>query len=102
MRRFVVAAENLRTREFAEFLDNNGLGWWHWIENFWLITAPNSTEISAEILQSKVNVFSDSPRCMVIELHGAHTWSGHGPTNSDDGSNMFDWLRNTFDKTNGR
>ncbi len=98
MRRFVVAAENLRVHEFAGYLDSNGFGWWHWIDNFWLITVQNKVEISAEILQGKVNEFSDSPRCMVIEIQGAHTWSGHGPKSSDGGSNMFDWLSNTFDK----
>ncbi len=98
MRRFIVAAETLNTREFAEYLDSNGFGWWHWIENCWLITAQNKAEISTEILQSKVNSLSETPRCIVIEIQGSHTWSGHGPKSSDGGSNMFDWLRNTFDK----
>ncbi len=98
MRRFIIAADNLRAQEFAEYLDGNGLGWWHWIENFWLVTAQNRTEISADILQNKVNAFSDSSRCIVIELHGSHTWSGHGPQNSDGGTNMFDWVLSTFDK----
>ncbi|TFH89208.1 hypothetical protein [Vibrio ouci] len=99
MRRFMVAAENLRDRDFISYLDSNDFGWWHWIDNFWLITIETDIEISAEILQNKVNEFSDSPRNMVIELHGTHSWSGHGPNSSNGGQNMFEWMHNTFDKT---
>lgn len=100
MRRFMIAAENLRDRDFIDYLNSNGLGWWHWIDNFWLITVQDDIEMSSEKLQNKVNLFSDSPiRNMVIELHGTHTWAGHGPNGSEGGKNMFEWMHNTFDKT---
>ncbi|ENG7518036.1 hypothetical protein ABVD55_001181 [Vibrio harveyi] len=96
MRRFIVAAQGMSVdaeKQLKDYFQENGLGWWHWIENVWLITSNrddiNATDIHDKIDKSPVNV-----RVLVIEIDRSKDWTGYGP--STENNNMFEWLRTSW------
>ncbi|EIT7146592.1 hypothetical protein [Vibrio vulnificus] len=98
MSKFIVAAERLDEKKFIAFLEQSGFGWWHWIDNFWLITVKNGAQISTQTLQNKVTELSHSPRNFVLEIEGHPPWHAFGPNSTNGGQNMFEWLHDVFDK----
>jgi hypothetical protein len=96
MRRFVVAAQGLdkdSENNFIEYVKSNGFGWWHWIDNFWLLTTNNST-ITAEDIQQNIDSGNGFNRNLVIEIEGSISWHGFGPAKTDN--NMFEWIKNNW------
>ena len=100
MRRKVAIALNSSTKEqnleLQKFITENGLGWWHWIDNFWLLTDQNG-KLTARDIRDKLGEIYPSVRCIVLSLDKDNdTWSGFGPNSSE--KNMFNWLKETWDK----
>ena len=94
MRRFVIAAQglsNANEEAFMEYVKANQFGWWHWIENFWLITTHNSS-ISAEDIQNQLNKSSSNARNIVLEISESKDWVAFGPNAEGAENNMFEWL----------
>lgn len=100
-KRFIVLVDNStleQEEEFIKYIKENRFGWWHYINNSWLITTNNDIKAS-DIRDVLKNVFTKENN-LVIELRGAtdDTWAGFGPKNSK--RNMFTWLKNTWNKKN--
>lgn len=95
-RRFIAAVSGLNKEDqnkFIEFLRQRGLGWWHWIDDLWLITSRRD-EISAKDIRDYLRDLASSTRCIVIEIPEDKTWAGFGPAKPP--RDMFEWIRNTW------
>jgi hypothetical protein len=96
-KRFVVcvnSATNEQNKQFKEFIRENGLGWWHWLRNVWLLSDSkgkfSAAEIRDQLGRNYPGVYS-----LVLELRGDDdTWSGFGP--KKEGKNMFKWIRDNW------
>ena len=56
-KRFIVCLENSNNEQddlFLNFIKENGLGWWHYIGNFWLLTDAYG-KLSANLIRDKLN-----------------------------------------------
>jgi len=100
-KRYIVGLDSSTEEQddaFLQFINDNGLGWWHWLNNFWLIT-DSSGKFSAGEIRDELNESHPSVEKLVIELSDSgDTWSGFGPKSEDQ--NMFTWLRKTWSKYN--
>lgn len=98
-RKFAVALDSSNAEQNAklrEFIKNNGLGWWYWINNFWLLT-DSKGRLSAQDIREELGKIYPGVHCIVLSLDkDGDSWSGYGPNNSE--KNMFNWLRETWDK----
>jgi len=92
MKKFIVAL-NSSTKDqdeaFQKIIHENGWGWWHWVDNFWIVTS-SSTELGSQELYKKVQVAYPGVRMLISEMENVSTWWGFGP-NSEE-KNMFKWL----------
>lgn len=100
-KRFIVLVDNTtleQEEKFVSYIRENGFGWWHYINNSWLLTT-NKDFKSSEI-RDKLNEFFPDEYNLVIELRGDtdDSWSGFGPSGSK--RNMFRWLKTTWRKKN--
>ncbi|CAE6909076.1 hypothetical protein ACOMICROBIO_LKFPLAJE_01936 [Vibrio sp. B1FIG11] len=92
MRRYIVAAQELTLeaeQQLKDYFEEQELGWWHWIENFWLVTSYND-EVNANTIFEQINTQLPKVRALVIEVGNIPDWSGYGPKNEK--SDMFKWL----------
>ena len=96
-KRYIVAISKRTLEEdqtFIAFLKDEKVGWWHWMDNLWLITT-SKEHFTASYIRDKIIELYESDRILVIELKdGKDTWSGKGP-NSED-KNMFKWLKTAW------
>jgi len=98
MKKQFVIALNSTTEEqekmFLEYIKSNGFGWWHWIDNFWLVV-DTQDKLSAEKLRDDLENIFPKVRKLVIEIFSeSSTWAGYGPNGEQ--RNMFNWLHNTW------
>lgn len=97
-KRFIIGIDESnedQNQEFLNFLKANDFGWWHWIDNLWLLTT-DSDKHDAVSLSNKLNSIYPSIRRLVIELNkDGDTWAGFGP--SSKVANMFDWLNSDWE-----
>jgi hypothetical protein len=93
-KRFIVALDSSTKEQndmFKEYIDHHGLGWWHWIKDFWLLI-DSKGYLTARELRDELGKIYPGVYKMVLELRsGDDTWSGYGLAKED--RNMFDWLR---------
>lgn len=95
-KRFIILIDNTdsdKDDKFIEFVKEEKLGWWHYLNNSWLIKT--SKEIRAKDLRDKVReIYNEN--CLVIEIRedGADTWSGFGP--KGENRNMFTWIHKNW------
>jgi len=76
------------------FINANRLGWWHWLDNFWLLVDLKG-ELDAIRLTDKVKASFPGVHNLVIELNEAgDTWYGFGPNSGEQ--NMFNWLQKNW------
>ncbi|MEB8063602.1 hypothetical protein [Citrobacter braakii] len=98
-RKFAVALDSSTKEQNAQlkkFIEDNGLGWWHWIANFWLLTDQNGN-LTARDIRDKLNELYPGVHCIVLSIDkDEDTWSGFGPKGTE--KNMFNWLKSTWDK----
>ena len=94
-KRFIVALQPASTEQntaFLGFVKSAGLGWWHWMPNFWLLI-DHKGQSSAEEIRDKVCEIFPTLNNIVIELaSGNDTWAAFGPKSEE--RNMFSWLQN--------
>lgn len=95
-KRFIVAVDSSTPEQeqaFREWIA--GRGWWHWLNNFWLI-ADSSGEMTASEILDRVRGCYPNVDCVVLELRpdGTDTWAAFGPYS--DKRNMFNWLRRNW------
>jgi len=68
--RFVVAVDGMTSEEekrFIAWIQENGLGWWHWIANFWLLTSHRDS-ITAELIRDTLNDIARGKYKLVLEI----------------------------------
>ena len=97
-KRFIVLIDAKISRDEKKFLSwikSEKLGWWHWIDNVWLLTN-NKGHLQASQIRDKLHeVFGG--RNLVIELtDSSDTWSGRGPKREN--SNMFKWIHDNWNR----
>lgn len=97
MKRYVLAVDSSTKEQndaFLAFVKVTGLGWWHWLDNFWLL-ADDSDNLSAVTIRDKANECYPGVHKLVLQLdQTGDTWAGFGP--KTDRRDMFTWLRNTW------
>lgn len=100
-KRYIVALDSHtkeQNQKFKDFINENSLGWWYWINGFWLLTDPKGA-FTARQLRDKLGIIYPEVRKLIIELRGSpddDTWSGYGP--NTENKNMFNWLITTWPK----
>jgi len=90
---FIVATDNMSwedENEFVSFLKDKKCGWWHWIENFWIIESDNDS-ITPKVIIDKLQKINPNVKKIALKVKDPIPWAGYGPeTNS---AKMFDWLK---------
>ena len=97
MNKYIVAIEDLEEQEeleFKEFIEEYGLGWWHWIDNVWLIV-DSRNRINIGMIRDELKKISRDSYSLVMEVND-NTWAGWGP--SGENKDMFKWLKNTWNR----
>lgn len=98
-KRFVVAANPTTTDQdkvFQEWLSSQGLGWWHWLNETWLVSDPNGVQSAAEIRTKAMECFP-GVFLLVLELTPmGDTWAGFGP--AKEGRDMFKFMRDFWNR----
>ena len=95
-RRFVVGLNEVpkeQEKEIVRYMNANGFGWWHWLDNFWMVIDRQNI-LSTEKLRDDLRKIAPDTNMMVIEVVGYTSWSGFGPTAPK--GNMFDWIHKTW------
>jgi hypothetical protein len=97
--RFMIAVDGLSSSaetDFVQFLRENGLGWWHRLPNFWLIT-DRKQKVTAKLLRDKIKELRTEPSkgCLVMQVNEDITWAGLYAIGSQ-GRDEFDWLKKTW------
>jgi hypothetical protein len=99
-RRFVIAVEGLTPEEqdkLRQFLAAHG-AWWHWIDNFWLLSITSGDEnISVSLIRERIKEINYDTRAIVFEFPEDISWATLGRMNAK-GRSMADWLRSTWAK----
>lgn len=98
-KRFVVLLDSSTAEQgksFQKFIEEKGLGWWHWLGSSWLLVDARGS-LTAEKLRDQLKKDFQGVYSLVLELPGDSsndTWSGYGPKN--DNKNMFDWIHKNW------
>ena len=95
-RRFIVAVNTLtaeQEKQFAADLNNAGLDWWHWIQNFWLVI-DRSNQYGAENIRNHLANIMPGRFSMIMEVEPTGNWAGFGPTG--DQLSMSQWLEDSW------
>ena len=93
-KKFVVGVSGLSDDEksqFKAFVKENGWGWWHWIDELWLLSTTGNKD-STEIRDKIIEIAQDS-NAIVLEIEPV-TWRSYGPE-SDDVS-FSTWLKRNW------
>ena len=99
-RRFVVGIDGETEEDVAKFMKyvrQNGLGWFHWFNNFWLLTSRGGTVTAADI-RDELTEYLDDKNVVVVQVEGV-TWATYGPQGEGEGKkkNISRWLTRTWD-----
>lgn len=102
-RRFVVGIDDETLSEvwsFLGYIQQQGFGWWHWFNNFWLLTTYNDA-ITAVNIRDKLAEISNGKNVIVIEVNSI-IWANFGPQGdeikNDSKNNISTWLTDVWDK----
>jgi hypothetical protein len=98
MRKRFIICLNSSTEEqdklLREFIAENKFGWWHWLNNVWLLFSWDSM-LSAVDIRNKIDAIYPEVRNLVLELNAEFdTWAGFGPSSPEQ--NMFKWLKENW------
>ena len=94
--RFIIGVDNMSAEEdkkFRNFLQTKNCGWWHWIDNFWLVT-DRKENLGADDLRDALLDIARGKNSLVMPVSGDADWSGYGPSTEE--KNMFRWLHKTW------
>lgn len=98
--RYIVCINNStkeQEEKFVNYIKANGLGWWHWVSNVWLIV-DNGGKLSAPLIRDELKSIFESEYNLVIELREkSEGWAGFGP--KSENKDMFKWLRDNWKKS---
>ncbi len=95
-RHFVVSTDPLSVEQEKQFKDSlSGIGWWHWLPNFWLIIDPDG-KLTVGRIRNLIQKANDQARCIVIQVKPI-TWASLSKPDAT-GRDMMVWVRNEWDK----
>ena len=90
-RRFVIAVNSatpLQEAALAKFLNDQSVGWWHWLKNVWLVYDSLEKVTAATLRDGVGRNLPKGAEILVIEFsETGSTWAGFGS------SNMFEWIK---------
>ena len=95
--RFIVALDSSTVEQndaFRQFIKDNGLLWWHWLDDFWLIVGSSGGFTAADIRDKAKECFPGVHLLAIRLDENGDRWSGFGPNTEE--SNMFEWLQETW------
>jgi hypothetical protein len=96
MKRYIAAITGLPKADeqlFLGFIKKNGWGWWHRIDNFWLIIDKKDTSSSEQIRDFLMPL--KGPVGFVMEIPAeAFGWAAFGPGESAD--ELFSWVETNW------
>ena len=96
-RRFVVGIDQETsedTSSFIEYIRQQGFGWWHWIDNFWLLTT-RDTQVRTTTLRNKLKEITGGKTVIVMEVKSTK-WATYGPSGEGDSPNISKWLNSNW------
>ena len=102
-RRFVIGADGFsaeQSKKFSEYLNSKG-AYWHWIENFWLLTRSNDDPekpLTATEIRDKAMEIGQNIRALVLEVGADVDWCGVGAKNAK-GRDQHEWIRKHWDSS---
>ena len=100
MRKFVVCIDGETPEDVSAILDYNeeqGLGWWHWIDNIWLLTT-NKKQITVGELRDKFMDLTGDKTVAVIEVKSV-TWATYRPTGKVGSKSISKWIEDHWSKS---
>ena len=92
MSKFVISITSLTSKqeeEFVKYLTDNGAGYWHRTNDFWLVNS-NSTDVTKETIRAELQK-NFNGTMIVIDVTNSSDWAGFGVTKD------FDWMKNNWD-----
>lgn len=96
-KRFIVTTNPTTVEQdevFQRWINDQGFGWWHWLNQTWLLIDFSGRWTASEI-RDRLLEGIPKLRCLVIELNeSGDTWAGFGPTAA--GQDMFSWIRSAW------
>ena len=102
-KRFIILLNSGSAQQNAEFVkfikgDDIAGGYWHWLNNSWLMVTQN-VNMTSEIIRDKLREIYPGVHNLVLELRedGTDTWNGFGPSGED--KNMFKWIHANWTKS---
>ncbi len=102
-KRFIIALNSSTTEQnesFLQVIKENSFGWWHHLENFWLLKT-HDDEATAESVGQHVEKIYPGVYKLVLELSKDNdSWHGFGPNGDpkEGQANMFTWLHGDWTK----
>lgn len=99
-KRYAVALANTtkdQDDEFLNYIKDNGMSWWRYVGNFWLLIDHKENKSIYEI-RDDIQKILPGVHHIVLDITGAEhgEWAGYGP--NKEPNNMFQWLHDTWDK----
>ena len=95
-RRFLIATQGMTLEQQAKVTNrvrDRGFGWWHWIDEFWLLTT-SSTDVTAVSLRDELTAIAPATRTLVMEIPEDISWAGRDGIGQKN--EIFDWLKATW------
>lgn len=98
-RRYVIcfdSLDNSQSKGITALLKQEGLGWWHWIDNVWFVADPKG-KFSAQKIRDLLKPLAPKDRMIVLEINeNGDTWAGM--RSNDPDNKMFTWFKETWNK----
>ena len=91
-KKFVIGVNSLSVEQkklFKKFVEQDGSGWWNWIEGFWLVDADDD-RLTAEKIRDELCELSNVGRILVLEV-SPDNWAAYGPETED--KSISKWLK---------
>lgn len=93
-KKFILSTDPLGPEEERRVKEKlKGMGYWHWLPNFWLIKS-KSDDVTAGQLNSIIEEVAPHARCFVTEVE-ANTWAARTLPDAQ-GNDMAKWIRNEW------
>ncbi len=91
-KRFVIAINDSTKDQdelFLEYIGTNNFGWWHWIDNFWLLVDSEGKITAKELHNNVMRIYSNNFN-FVMEVKEIPAWWAYGA--KEEHRNMFTWI----------
>jgi hypothetical protein len=96
-KRYIVCVNNsnkIQNEEFLKYLRQKKFGWWHYLDNTWLIVDTKGSSNVQEIRDKARDAFSNEYNIIFELKEGQGTWAGFGPSSKN--RNMFKWIKENW------